>query len=685
MIRGLFINPAKVECSIHESGKMFYEALKLSDKYILDYITIDENNRDIPDTYDFYIFNYHHYAMEWLDPESIKKLPGFKATFVLEMMPDNPFVLMPCNIFDAYCVVDPTMNIQHRKVFTFPRPLEVGGIGYGFPDRTTIGTFGFATKGKAFHKVVEAVNKEFDDALIRINMPLGAYAGSPQKEYQQQIADLCRKTAKKGIDLEITFYYLEKYNLVHWCSMNTLNCFLYDREQPGLSATTDQAITSGKPLAVGTSSAFRHIHKYCKPYPYRSLNESIVISPGEVRKMQEDWHPLNFAKRFEEVLALHNVETGGHKGEYIRLDKINPVHRINNAIEEKMRYTRGIQHVLQAIKPDASAGVMYWKKAFPIECEDVGDVLIVNHKEPNCGVHQYGVDTYEALKQSNRYVYRYCECSDRVELERAVSIVKPHVIIYNYYPAIFPWITPYITKVRLTEIPQLALMHEVTQGEANVADNHLFDYHILPDPTIVETNKYTFKIPRLIPTYTNRVKEPDVTTIGSFGFGFPDKGFDRIIRYVRREFDEAVIRFSMPPAGVADKSGKLRRATVKRCTDQMAGADGIKLEISDAFMNKVELFDFLAGNTANAFMYDSEKFRGIASSIECALAVPRPLIINKCRMFRHVFNADPSICIEDRSMKEIIASGTKPLEPFYESWSPKKFVRRYDDIIDEVL
>jgi hypothetical protein len=54
-------------------------------------------------------------------------------------------------------------------------------------------------------------------------------------------------------------------------------------------------------------------------------------------------------------------------------------------------------------------------------------------------------------------------------------------------------------------------------------------------------------------------------------------------------------------------------------------------------------------------------------------------------MFRHVINARPSICIEDASMKEIIANGTKPLEPFYEAWSPKKFVRAYDEIIDEVL
>ena len=33
-----------------------------------------------------------------------------------------------------------------------------------------IGSFGFATLGKGFELVVDAVNKEFDEAVVRISM-----------------------------------------------------------------------------------------------------------------------------------------------------------------------------------------------------------------------------------------------------------------------------------------------------------------------------------------------------------------------------------------------------------------------------------------------------------------------------------------------------------------------------------
>lgn len=686
MLQGLFVNPKKVECSIHESGKMFYKALKNSDVYTLEYLEIDRDNRTISDAYDFFIFNYHHYAMDWLDPESIKDLPGFKATFVLEMVPDNPFVLMPCNIFDAYCVVDPTMNISNKNVFAFPRPLEEY-LGDGIPSLQpipVIGTFGFATKGKGFHKVVDAVNKEFDEAVVRINIPLGAYAGKAQREFNQQLTQLCYDTAKDGIYVSVTHDYMTKQHLIEWCANNTLNCFLYDREIPGLSATTDQAIASGRPLAVGTSSTFRHIHEYMIPYPFRSLKESIESSSVEVYWMQKLWTPDNFARRFEKVLMQFNVHKRGYSRKSIILKTKSHLALLQSSLEEKMRYTRGFQHILQAIKPDATAGIMYWAKAFPIECEDEGDVLIVNHTIPTCGVHQYGMDTYEALKRSKKYIFKYCECTDRAELERAISIIKPKVIIYNYYPSgFFGWLSPSVTRGKV-HVPQLGLMHEVTQQDADDATNDMFDYHICPDPTLVENNPIALKILRLIPTYKNRVPEPDVLTIGGFGFGFVDKGFGRIIKHVQNEFNEATIRFNMPPAGVADPSGKLRRATIKQCMKQLGNSD-IKLEISDTFLTKQNLFDFLAGNTVNAFMYDGYKYRGIASSIECALAVPRPLAINKCRMFRHVFNTEPSICIEDTGLTEIIKNGTKPLEPFYKAWSPERFVARYEQIIDMVL
>jgi len=318
MPRGIFINPTEAKCSIYESGRMMYKALLLSDKYELDYIEVDKNKRSIPDTYDFYIFNYHHTTMGWLDTKCVRLLPGIKITFVLEVVPNNPFVLCPSEDFDAYCVLDPTMNIEvclsmkKRTVYAFPRPLElpIKSTQYQEPTVPVIGSFGFATHGKGFERVVDAVNKEFDEAIIRINIPVGTYT---LNNIAGDIEELCKKTAKKGIQVVFTQNFMSKEELIEWCGQNTLNCFLYDRNMPGLAATTDQAISSGRPLAVSENVTFRHIIEYIKPYPHRTLKESIEVSQSEVLRMQKNWAPANFAKRFEQVLAdyniYHNVKT----------------------------------------------------------------------------------------------------------------------------------------------------------------------------------------------------------------------------------------------------------------------------------------------------------------------------------------------------------------------------------------
>lgn len=302
--KGLFINNAKAQDSIYESGLMVFNCLSLSDAYQLDYVEIDKANRSIPLGYDFYFFNYHAGTLGWLDTSKIKKIPGFTITMVLEILPGDPFVMCPDNHFDAYCVIDPTIRLRNPRVFAFPRPLEkVSGLPpYVEKEIPVIGTFGFATRGKGFQHVVEAVNREFERAVVKINIPFGNFV-QESEAYSEFLEKICREKAKKGIEVLVTHDYMSKEQLIEWCSQNTLNCFLYDRNMPGLAATTDQAIVSGRPLAVSRNDTFRHILLYLPPYPEWSLKESIARSGTGVRQMQDDWAPLNFARKFEELLT----------------------------------------------------------------------------------------------------------------------------------------------------------------------------------------------------------------------------------------------------------------------------------------------------------------------------------------------------------------------------------------------
>lgn len=323
---GIFINTTKANCSIYESGRMIYKSLLLSDRYELDYLEVNESNRYVPNTYDFYTFNYHHTTMGWLDTKSVHLLPGLKVAFVLEVSPNNPFILCNDKDFDAYCVLDPTMNIADKRAYAFSRPLEVPVKMTSYSDSERlepsvpmIGSFGFATQGKGFELVVDAVNKEFDKAIVRINIPMGTYCDNAywnlyKQNYADYLADLCKKTAKKDIQVVVTHDYMSKEELIEWCGQNTLNCFLYNRNIPGLAATTDQAISCGRPLAVSKNDTFRHIIRYIKPYPYRTLKESIAVSQSEVLRIQKDWAPVKFAKRFDQVLDDFDLFSGYGNG-----------------------------------------------------------------------------------------------------------------------------------------------------------------------------------------------------------------------------------------------------------------------------------------------------------------------------------------------------------------------------------
>lgn len=300
---------------------MVYDCLKLSDQFLLEYKEVSADQRTISRGYDFYLFNYHPSTMQWLDTARLKKLDGLVLTIILEVLPDDPFVMCPDNHFHGYCVLDPTIKSNNKKVFAFPRPLEIAEkiIPYQEKEIPVIGSFGFATKGKGFQHVVEAVNKEFDQAVVKINIPYGDFVPE-SKAYAEFLADTCKQKAKPGIEVVVTHSYMSKEELINWCAQNTLNCFLYDRNLPGLAATTDQAIVSGRPLSVSQNDTFRHILSYLKPYPEVSLKSAIENSSTIVQQMQKDWSPMVFSGKFERMLLQLNKQSPGKivtDGEFI--------------------------------------------------------------------------------------------------------------------------------------------------------------------------------------------------------------------------------------------------------------------------------------------------------------------------------------------------------------------------------
>lgn len=347
-------------------------------------------------------------------------------------------------------------------------------------------------------------------------------------------------------------------------------------------------------------------------------------------------------------------------------------------------------------------------------------ILFVTHKQKVCGVHEFGMCVADAIRKSTNYAFIYAECGNTEELLAVVAREQPQAVIYNYYASTLPWLKKELLKK--INAPSLGIMHEVTQSAADAADNSFFDYHIGPDPTLVLRNPIVFKTGRLIPKYSNTFDPPATTTIGSFGFASAGKGFERLIIAVQEEFDEAIIRLHVPAGDFMDADVK---NVVQRC-EKLVVKPGIKLVATHEFMERPQLFDFLARNTLNAFFYERLDGRGISSTIEMALAVRRPIAITRSTMFRHVLAPspsvdDPPICIESddklsltqeftlrlkrqkylrlegekfpaewllkpsSSLKQIIDNGIAPLERFYNQWTEANLILDYERILDRVL
>lgn len=307
---------------------------------------------------------------------------------------------------------------------------------------------------------------------------------------------------------------------------------------------------------------------------------------------------------------------------------------------------------------------------------------MISHAKKRCGIHEYGVNIFQALKDSEKYSFHYFECASVDDFASAVATSNPSVIIYNYAPITLPWLNR--NTLKKFDVPHVAIIHEGAQEYAKTIDTSIFHYYIFPDPTLLLLNSRIFKTGRLVPQYTNTYPVPHVPVIGSFGFGLEGKGFDRLISMVQNEFDEAIIRLHIPFNDVVDPEGIQAKETGQIC-QSLINKPGIKLQLSHEFLTNEQVLDFLAKNTLNAFFYRDYRGRGVSSVIDYCLAVQRPVAITKTDMFRHITSASPSICIEETSLRQIISNGFSPLSLYYREWSKTNFVWDYERILDQVL
>jgi hypothetical protein len=332
-------------------------------------------------------------------------------------------------------------------------------------------------------------------------------------------------------------------------------------------------------------------------------------------------------------------------------------------------------------------------------------VLFVTHKPKQCGVYEFGRNVFNAIASSSQYNFIKGEYESINELTNAIKKFNPTVIVFNYHPTVMPWVCSKLIKglyknhTAELKPTTIGIIHEVTQNIADTATgyrnqfiigsskkkiNSLFDYYITADPTLLLKNPIVFKTGRIIPEYNKKAPESKELVIGSFGFATPKKGFEKIIKKVQEEFDEATIRFNIPTADFGDETGFNARKIASNC-QALIQKPGIKLNVTHDYLNHDQLLDFLAGNTINVFLYEDLQGRGISSAADMALAVKKPLAVSNSPMFRHILSAAPTISADEFKFIDILNNGFLPLKKIHDDWNKTNMQWEFERILNRII
>jgi hypothetical protein len=304
-----------------------------------------------------------------------------------------------------------------------------------------------------------------------------------------------------------------------------------------------------------------------------------------------------------------------------------------------------------------------------------------------CGVGLIGKLLGESLVKSKKYDFEIFYNDSEQDLEAKILITNPSAIIYNYHSITTPWVHGQRLRKKFSHIIYIMLHHDIYQqiiDSYTPRKNFGFKYLMTADPTL-KGNEHVFIVNRLTPPHQPKpYVDKGIPVIGFQGFGPRYKGIHKIAEKVQEEFDEAIIRLHIPFSFYGDPEGKEARSRVAE-VKSIIKKSGIRVEASHDLLSTEKIVDFLSENTINCYFYDYLPGAGLASSPDYALSARRPIAVTKSHQLRNFIGLNPSICIEDNSLKDIISFGLKPLEHLYNSYNEENVLRDYEAILDKLL
>ena len=315
------------------------------------------------------------------------------------------------------------------------------------------------------------------------------------------------------------------------------------------------------------------------------------------------------------------------------------------------------------------------------------NILFFNHAKKQCGVYQYGVRLFDILKTTENinYIYKEIDSLDEYNniLSEIIITTKVNIIIYNYHPFTLSWLN---NSTIQKKIKNIGILHENTfEGfDYNIDIGDIIPENYIPRPIFENINELlnnyspsTASINDFI-NYNNE----NIPIIGSFGFGFNDKGFDRIVKIVNAQYDNAIIKLVITNADFGLPIPHFENIK-NNCIKELLKPN-IQLLITREFFTTEDILLFLKSNTINVFLYDemNGRGRGLSSCIDYAISAMKPIGISNSVMFRNIYSDD--ICLYKTSIKDCIHNFESYGKKMLDSNSNEKLINKFKQIIYRV-
>ena len=298
----LFVNHREKSCGVWQFGdRLFSPGLKAHPNEWY-YITVDNEHehdhwRDILQP-DVCVYNYY-FSGATLPFLSRGKIAAQRERFKQIGIHHEGSILDMG--FDAIIHQNP-LNTDTRY-FNISRPVPDYVPVSWHCEIPVFSSFGFGLGGKGFTRIIEEIKKEYEHAIIRLNIPFAAFGdsdGTGAKLY----SDACHRLLEgsTGIQLQVTHNLLSENELIDWLAMSTCNCFFYGENiGRGLTGTLDYCLAANKPIAITYSDQFLHFQDAPIHIEDYSLRKIIEYGTKPLQKYKEQWNSQAVVRDFENI------------------------------------------------------------------------------------------------------------------------------------------------------------------------------------------------------------------------------------------------------------------------------------------------------------------------------------------------------------------------------------------------